>query len=71
MNESRIKELREMVADGWDISPDASRELLTEVERLRAALEEIQCGDGQCNSKYGPGCDCACKSFAGKALGGE
>ena len=40
--------------------------LEAEVERLRAALEEIECGIG-CSDGYG-GCDKACKDIARKAL---
>lgn len=35
----------------------------------RAALEELS--DGVCHSKFGPGCDDACKARAYKALGDE
>ena len=39
-------------------------------ERLKTAvdaLEEIECGAGQCGSGHGCGCDSACKAFARKA----
>jgi hypothetical protein len=46
---------------------DEIAELRAEVERLRAALEEISDGVG-CDSKYGPGCDTHCKTIAYRAL---
>ncbi len=42
--------------------------LLAEVARLREALDEIACGDDQCNSSTGPGCDGACMRAANRAL---
>lgn len=65
---AEARETMEKVISTATVIDARDQEHLAERDRLRAALEEIAAGDGQCNSKYGPGCDCACKSFAWRAL---
>ena len=56
---------KEQLADAWTLRDEIVR-LKAERDRFATALEEL--GDGACNSKYGPGCDAACKRVAWRAL---
>ena len=74
-----IRERAELLLVAWgrhdaiprarDIITNDLFALLAEVERLRAALEDL--ADGMCDATYGPGCNMKCKARAWRALEGD
>lgn len=54
---------------GWCEICRETAELRAQRDALVKALEEIECGDGQCRCGYG-GCDMRCKEVARAALAG-
>ena len=75
--QKKVADLEKPAAFGWQCYQDRCENAYVEqsvVKRLEAALqvarealENIECGDGQCNCGYG-GCNYACKEYARKAL---